>query len=75
MFTNNYIAITSYLLQPFSATVDREAKRNILSLRNHLSLSSQDILTDFTVEAERIPIEGGSPLWFGHKVIILVPTE
>lgn len=28
----------------------------------------QDILTDFTVDAETIPIEGGDTNWFGHKV-------
>lgn len=28
----------------------------------------QDILTDFTVDAENIPIEGGDTNWFGHKV-------
>lgn len=28
----------------------------------------QDILTDFTVDAEKIPIEGGDANWFGHKV-------
>ena len=29
----------------------------------------QDILTDFSVEAERIPLDDGNPNdWFGHKV-------
>lgn len=31
-------------------------------------LMFQDILTDFTVDAETIPIEGGDTNWFGHKV-------
>jgi len=33
-----------------------------------LFLMFQDILTDFTVDAENIPIEGGDANWFGHKV-------
>ena len=29
----------------------------------------QDILTDFSVEAEKIPLDDGNPNeWFGHKV-------
>lgn len=32
-------------------------------------LSVQDILTDFTVEPERIPVEDGDLSWFGHKVL------
>ena len=28
----------------------------------------QDILTDFSVEAEKIPLDGGDADWFGHKV-------
>ena len=29
----------------------------------------QDILTDFSVEAEEIPLDDGNPNeWFGHKV-------
>lgn len=28
----------------------------------------QDILTDFSVEPERIPVEDGDSSWFGHKV-------
>lgn len=28
----------------------------------------QDILTDFSVEPEVIPLDNGDPTWFGHKV-------
>ena len=31
----------------------------------------QDILTDFSVEPEKIPLDDGDPTWFGHKVCTL----
>ena len=31
----------------------------------------QDILTDFSVEPEKIPLDDGDPTWFGHKVCAL----
>ncbi|XP_048578810.1 diacylglycerol lipase-alpha isoform X2 [Nematostella vectensis] len=53
---------------PFYVALDHHKKAVVVVIRGTLSL--QDILTDFTVEPERIPAEGGDPSWFGHKGMV-----
>lgn len=50
---------------PFFVCMDHDKRAVVVTIRGTLSL--QDILTDFSVEAERLPLEGGDPDWFAHK--------
>jgi len=53
---------------PFFVCMDHDKRAVVVTIRGTLSL--QDILTDFSLEAEKIPLEGGDPSWFGHKGMI-----
>lgn len=65
-----YVSYHNKLFQtPFFVSVDHDKKAVVVTIRGTLSL--QDILTDFSVEAEKIPLDDGNPNeWFGHKGMI-----
>lgn len=70
-FQNVDIVYTSFVdelyVSPFFVAVDHDKKTVIVSIRGTLSL--QNILTDFTVEPEKIPCSHGETIteWFAHK--------
>lgn len=70
-FQNVDIVYTSFVdelyVSPFFVAIDHEKKSVIISIRGTLSL--QNILTDFTVEPEKIPCRQGEGFteWFAHK--------